>query len=261
MKLLRPALVGLVFIGAARIDNAVAATAPAEVVAPAAIEAALEHAYLRGDSAAVSTAEAQVDAALARDPHSAQLGYLKGFAHFAAGRAVNRTTSKPTVIAEFEAAADALATVQGEPWQSEARALEGAICGQLISLKGGMSAMTLGPKAGQLTADAAARLPDSPRVRLFRAQILEHTPAMFGGDVAAAAKLYQQAVDAFASGEKGSGPRWGYADALTWLGLSRQAADDEAGARTAWERALQIEPDDHYVKFALLPRLQQKTAP
>jgi hypothetical protein len=202
---------------------------------PAVIEIALEHAYLCHDRDAVGVATRQLDAALSLDPQSAQLTYLKGFAHYAATHAGNPAKNKAASIAELEAATQILATARGDPWQSEAMALEGAIDGQLIALKGGIAAgMKLGPKSNQLTADALKRLPASPRVQLFRAEILAHTPAMFGGDAAAAAKLYQQAVDTFAAGEKGDGLRWGCVEALTRLGAVRRDAHDPAGARSAW---------------------------
>jgi tetratricopeptide (TPR) repeat protein len=228
---------------------------------PATIEAALEHGYLRGDSAAVAAGTKRLGDALLQEPGRAELVYLNGFAHFAAARALNPKRDGKAMIAELERAVEILATVRGEPWESEAMGLQGAVYGQLIGLKGGMAGMTLGAKSGRLTTEAMRRLPASPRTRLFRAEIVDNTPAMFGGDHAAAAKLYQEAVDLFAAGEKAPGPRWGRVEALTWLGISCHTLQDIAGARSAWEQALALEPADRWVKFALLPSLPQKTSP
>lgn len=249
MHTLRFALVSLVLSSAA-----------SAAVDSAALESAVERAYVHASSTDLATASAAIDAALAADPKNPALLYERGFATYAAAMISRAHTDKQATIARLETAASTLGRVRGQPWEAEAEALHSSILGQLIGLKGGMSGMTLGPKSSQLIARAARQLPGSPRVQLFRAISLLNTPAAFGGDPAEGMKLLQEVVTAFATPAATEGPRWGHGDALAWLGLARQKNGDTAGARQAWEEALALEPDFAWVKFALLPSLNQKTA-
>ena len=93
---------------------------------------------------------------------------------------------------------------------------------------------------------------------MFFGRSLLFTPKMFGGDPIEGAALLQRAVDRFATGgTDASGPRWGHAEALAWLGFARRQSGDFAGAQVAWEQALSIEPDYAWVKRVLLPSLGQ----
>lgn len=239
---------------------AVSARAQTATAIPADTEHAIEVAYLHASSTQLATAVKPLDAALAADPKNPSLLYLRAFAHYAATASLRVAHDKDGMLAEYEKAVALLERVNGQPWEAEASALRGSILGSLIGLKGGMSGMTLGPKSGRLLAEAAKALPGNPRVLLFRGISLLLTPAMFGGDPVESLKVLQQSVDAFAKADASApGPHWGYADALTWLGLAQQKAGDLAAARRAWEQALAIEPDDGWVKFALLPSLALKS--
>ncbi len=219
-------------------------------------EQAIEHAYLTASETPLVEALKPLDAALATDPKNPALLYERAFAHYAATSPLRAANNKEAIVAELEKSAALLERVKGEPWESEAAALRGTILGQLIGLKGGLSGMTLGPKSNQLLARADKSLPGNPRVLLFRGISLLSTPAAFGGDAAAGTKLLQQSADAFAKADaSASGPHWGRADALTWLGIAKKQTGDIAASRAAWEKALALEPDYGWVKFALLPSL------
>lgn len=238
----------------------VRAQAPADTLIPD-TERAVERAYLRASATDVAAAVKSLDAALAVDPKNPALLYERAFAYYAEVPSMRGTNDKKAMIAKFEQATALLEKVKGQPWEAEAAALHSGIVGQLIGLKGAMSAMMLGPKSGQLIGRAEKALKDSPRVLLFRGISLLNTPSAFGGDAAKGAQLLQQSVDAFAKAEAAApGPHWGRADALTWLGIAKSDAGDKAGARAAWEQALALEPDYGWVKFALLPSLDQKKA-
>jgi tetratricopeptide (TPR) repeat protein len=225
----------------------------------AAAERALEHAYLRADAAALAEAVKPLDAALARAPNDPTLLYTRAFAHYATSGLYRRPNNQAAFQKCFESAVALLKRVKGDPWEAEATALQGSILGQLIGLKGGLAGMTLGPESSRLLARAAKAAPASPRLLMFRGISLLSTPTIWGGDPVEGAKLLQQAVDRFAASDlPAAGPHWGHADALTWLGIAKQKAGDAAGARAAWQQALAIEPDYAWVKFALLPSLDQK---
>lgn len=237
-----------------------AETSPANAVVAEA-EPVLERAYLTAaGSAKLSEAVKPIEAALAVDPKNPALLYERAFASYAATTALRAPGKEEALIAQLEKTAAALERVKGQPWEAEAAALRSNILGNLIGLKGGMSGMVLGPKSGSLLARAEKALPSNPRVLLFRGISLLNTPAAFGGDPKKGAQTLQAAVDAFAQAGTGTaaGPRWGQADALAWLGLAKKQAGDVAGARAAWEQALALQPRYAWVKFALLPSLDQK---
>jgi len=226
----------------------------------AASERAIERAYLRADATALAEAVKPLDATLAREPDDAALLYIRAFGYYAATAPLRAANDKKAIQAQLEQAVALLKRVKGAPWEAEAAALRGSILGQLIGLKGGLAGMTLGPESNRLLARAAKAAPASPRLLMFRGISLLSTPTVWGGDPVEGAKLLQQAVDRFASDDAAApGPRWGRADALTWLGLAKQKTGDTAGARTAWQQALVIEPDYAWVKFALLPSLDQRS--
>lgn len=234
-------------------------SAPAAAAAQA--EPAIERAYLHTSATELVAAVKPLEAALAAEPKNPALLYERAFAHYAAVATLRAKKDTAAMIAELEKAGALLDDVKGQPWEGEAAALHSTILGQLIGFKGGMAGMTLGPKSGKLMDRATKSLTaDNPRVLLFRGLSLYSTPAMYGGDPAKGMALLQQAVDAFAKADAATpGPHWGQVDALTWLGIAKQKAGDAAAARAAWEQALALEPDDGWVKFALLPSLAAKS--
>jgi Tfp pilus assembly protein PilF len=251
-------LVSLLFAVGSLLGPARAETIPAKTIAAAA-ERAIENAYLRADAAALADAVKPLDAAIARAPNDPALLYTRAFAHYASSVLHRKPTDRAALQQCFETSVSLLERVKGAPWEAEADALRASILGQLIGLKGGMSGMTLGPQSDRLLQRAEKAAPGNPRVLMFRGISLLNTPAIFGGDTAAGTKLLQQAVDRFAAGSSPTnGPQWGQADALTWLGIGKQKAGDTAGARAAWQQALALEPNYAWVKFALLPSLDQK---
>lgn len=229
----------------------------AKLVADA--ERGIERGMLRASAADIEAAVKPIDAAFATDPKNPALMYTRAFAHYAMMAPLHSSKDQEPVDRELTKALSLLEHVKGQPWEAEAAGLASNICGQLISIRGGMAGMQLGPKAGMLMSRAEKALPGNARVLFYRGTSLFNTPPQFGGDPDVGAKLMQQAVDAFAKRDAGAaGPHWGQASALTWLGIAKQKAGDHAAARAAWEKALQLEPDYGWVKFALLPSLDQK---
>jgi len=95
-------------------------------------------------------------------------------------------------------------------------------------------------------------------VLYFRGVSRFNTPAQWGGNQGEGMKLLQQAVDAFAAQDAAAaGPKWGHAEALTWLGLAKQKLGDIDAARAAWTQALALEPEYAWVKYVLLPSVKQ----
>jgi tetratricopeptide (TPR) repeat protein len=177
---------------------------------------------------------------------------LQGFASYVQGNLGYKTKDMKAVQSGLELAEKQLQAVKGQPWQAEAQALRGYICGQLIGVKGGAAAMTLGPKMGQLTGAAYEDLPESARVQWCHGIMYLNSPGMFGGDKQEALKLFNSAVQKYEQAKLTEGAlSWGHALALCWLAQARQQTGDLVGAREAVEAALKMEPEYHWARNVL----------
>jgi tetratricopeptide (TPR) repeat protein len=159
----------------------------------------------------------------------------------------------------MEAAVKMLEQITDPAWEAEAWGLEGYALNQLIGAKGMEVAMEYGPKSAGLLARAGGMAPDNPRILFFRGVSLVTTPEQWGGDLAQGAKLLELATAAFEHPAKNAQVRWGQGESLVWLGIAKQKIGDAAAARTAWKKALELEPNYGWVKYVLLPSLE-KTA-
>jgi len=148
-----------------------------------------------------------------------------------------------------------------KPDWSEAQALLSAVHGLQIA-KSWTRAMTLGPKANRLAQQATANDPDNPRAWLMHGAQKLNTPRMFGGSIDEALDAYQKAVALFENiTERDSlEPTWGYTDALVWLGITYERMDRFEDAHAVFIKVLEIEPEYGWVKYNLLPALEEKLA-
>jgi len=146
--------------------------------------------------------------------------------------------------------------IELEPDSAEALALLGGAYGIKIAVNA-LTAMTLGSKNQQVRERARELDPDNPRVVLLDAVSYFNTPGAFGGDKEKALELALQAAELFAAEEVSDPelPRWGKEEVWAWIGMIRADADDNAAARQAYEKALEINPDYGWVKNVLLPDL------
>jgi tetratricopeptide (TPR) repeat protein len=228
----------------------------------AAAERAIEVASMWSDAGALKAATRTLDDALTRAPDDAALLYTRGFAYYAESLSLYRDPKNRVAMKRcLDKGVDELERVKGAPWETEAVALEANLLGSLIGFQDdpAMAGATFGMKSSRLLGQAAAAAPGNPRVLLFRGTSLLFTPPEYGGDPALGVATIEKAVDHFASdGATAAGPHWGHGQALAWLGLARQRTGDLAGARAAWEKALALEPNYAWVKFALLPSLGHK---
>ncbi|MCS3785375.1 tetratricopeptide repeat protein [Salinibacter ruber] len=53
-------------------------------------------------------------------------------------------------------------------------------------------------------------------------------------------------------------PSWGHAEAHAWVGVAHMEAERYDPARTAFETALDLNPDYGWVRSVLLPRLEKQ---
>ena len=141
---------------------------------------------------------------------------------------------------------------------AEVYALLSSVYGRQISLSG-IKGMFLGPKSGNLLKKAEQLAPDNPRVVLSAAIGDFNTPKMWGGSKERALEGFQRAAYLFAR-EKLTDPihpTWGHSETYAWLGMAYMDRDEEDSARAAFEKALEIDPDNGWVKYDLLPKVTE----
>lgn len=142
-----------------------------------------------------------------------------------------------------------------EDWP-EAHALLGGIYGFKIAFAP-MKGMWLGPKSDKHVAKAMKMDPNSIRAWYQKASSYFHTPAMFGGNVAKSVEHYAKAVSLYEAKDC-LDDNWEYLDALAWLGQAYHKNGQIPEAKAIYEKALKLEPNFGWVKFALLPALSAK---
>lgn len=141
---------------------------------------------------------------------------------------------------------------------AEVYALLSSVYGRQISLSG-IKGMFLGPKSGNLLKKAEQLAPDNPRVVLSAAIGAFNTPKMWGGSKERAIEGFQRAAELFAR-EKPTDPIhpvWGHSETYAWLGIAYMDRNEENSAREAFEKALEIDPDNGWVKYELLPKVSE----
>jgi tetratricopeptide (TPR) repeat protein len=127
-----------------------------------------------------------------------------------------------------------------------------ALCALRLTLGSSPSAPLAARLASELsrakTLDA-----DGPRVLLLGGVTAVLAPAAAGGTDAAERQLRraQELLPETATGF--AWPAWTSADAAVWLGRALQQRGDQAGARKAYEDALQLRPTDQWIAQVLLP--------
>ncbi len=198
----------------------------------------------------------QLDVALKAAPKAPDLLYLHGLLEFASA-ATERNAHNPAGVANRnEQAVSWLKKVQGEPWQSEAEALEAYTLYQLIGTSGYEDPSEIGGAAAKLFSHAAQANPSSPRVLLFKGLVTWSTPAQYGGDQKAGLATLQAALASFEKRDHG-GPQWGKSYTLGWIGTMLRRKGDLTGAEKAFRDALETNPNNQLIKVKLLPSLLQ----
>ena len=142
---------------------------------------------------------------------------------------------------------------------AEVYALLSSVYGRQISLSG-IKGMFLGPKSGNLLKKAEQLAPDNPRVVMSAAIGAFNTPKMWGGSKERALEGFQRAAYLFAR-EKTTDPIhpvWGHSETYAWLGMAYMDRDEKGSAREAFEKALEIDPDNGWVKYELLPKVEKE---
>src|SRR5699024_257665 len=102
--------------------------------------------------------------------------------------------------------------------------------------------------------------PDNPRVHMINAIGLLKKPSMFGGSTEGAIKEFKKAAELFESFEPANKmmPDWGHAENYAWLGQAYEQNEQLKEAKTAYNEALKTDPNYGWVKYVLMPQLEDK---
>ena len=153
------------------------------------------------------------------------------------------------------------AVVNDDPENTEARALLGALYGLQIARDPSRGA-ELGVRSSGALDRAEAAAPDNPRVALLQGISAFHTPVRFGGGLDKAERLLRRSLDSFSREPLDKPwPNWGRFDAHVWLGQTLARQNDPSGARAEYDAALSLAPDSGWVKYVLLPALNDAGRP
>lgn len=216
----------------------------------------IDRASPRGDVARLVVARSMLERALAVTPDDPILLHYRGFALFREAILRRERDQKDVGDLMDEAERDLERSSQTLKWP-ETLALLSSIAGQKIG-NSPVRGMTLGPKSGRLMSEALRRGEANPRVWLLRGQGAIFTPKMFGGGLDKAEQYLRRALELFGrDAPRPPAPAWGGEEAWVWLGQVLQRQGRIGEAREAYARALELEPEDQWVKFVLLPALDR----
>ena len=211
----------------------------------------LEEATIAGDTDALGEMVILSRRAVTAFPDDALLNHYMGYVIYRlAGRTMETDMDASHALLK-EAESFLEKSVEIQPI-AESYALLASAMGMRID--GPASAMSLGMRSGAAMGRAKDLGPDNPRVRLLEGISAFHTPGMFGGGHEAALEHFLAATELF--GEDAPPPplpAWGHAEAYAWLGQTHVALGQTEAARTAYERALELEPGYVWVREVLLP--------
>ncbi len=248
------AAVALVFIAGApllaRADNAQAL---------AAARAALQDGVSRADADGILRARA---AFLALQPEATDAPAIACWVALCCWRAepliVEKDRDRARRLCRDGIAACDLA-LAGDPRFGEALALRASL--QALSLTFVPSAtMSLGPEMQEEFTRAAGMDPENPRVQFLFALFILHKPAQYAGGPRRAQPMFERALARFGDAPGRHGMTWGRDDALLWSGRCLAQLGDWPGARARLRAAVVANPDNAWVRDALLPEAERHLA-
>lgn len=206
-----------------------------------------------------------VQAARATFERAAADASLAAWAHYYAALAdanlanVLATTDEDAADDHLDRAVENLrAAIEADDEHAEAYALLASVYGRKIGLSP-MKGMFLGSKADNAMERAQELAPDNPRVVLIAAISDYNTPGMWGGSKTRGLEGFRRAATLFADERPMNPmmPAWGHDETYAWIGIAHMQEGEYAEARAAFEKSLAVNPDYGWVKFQLLPRLEE----
>jgi len=218
----------------------------------------IESANALGDLTRIREAGALLERALTAFPDDPLLLHYLGYARYREATLMQaRKHDDKEYRPLLEAADSLLETSASKLPLPETHALRSSVLGQMIG-SNPLRGMTLGPRSGNAMDRALELGPNNPRVWLLRGIGAMFTPSMFGGGLDKAEEYLRKALALFPNdAPAASMPAWGHAEAYIWMGQVHKRRDRVDDARQAYNRALELQPNNGWVKHVLLPGLDR----
>ena len=217
----------------------------------------IEAATVVGDLDRLTNAAATLDRVLTVTPNDPLLLYYRSLALYRMASQYTGMKKNDEAKRALDEADLLLEQATAKSPTADALALRSSVIGLMIGLSGNpLSGMTLGPKSSGLLDRAKEMEPKNPRVWLMSGMSAMFTPKTFGGGTDKAERDLRKALLLYETDHPVSpAPSWGRADAYIWLGQALHKNDKPDEARTAYQQALELQPNNQWVLRVLLPSL------
>lgn len=143
---------------------------------------------------------------------------------------------------------------------SDAPALRAALYGIKIAVSPVTRGFTFGPRSGRALAEAYGIDDSNPRAYLIDGYRLFRTPRLFGGGHEKAMEKLRRAAELFEARPRDKTsiePCWGHAEVFAVMGQIQMEDGEFDAAEVSYRTALEIDPDYGWVKFRLIPMLEE----
>ena len=159
------------------------------------------------------------------------------------------------VVDEYLERAEKLNTkiLKASPKNPAAHSFKGSFLGFHIGLNR-FKSVYLGPESKFFINKAVNLDPNNITALILKGNMLFYAPGMFGGDKEDALELYLKA-EKLIEKSNDTDYNWEYLNLLTTLGRAYEHLNRWKDAKLMYEKALQKEPNYHFVKDELYPRL------
>ncbi len=207
---------------------------------------------------AIVKARAQIAGLQAVDPKSAELHYWVALADY---RLVPRLMSKDKKEAGryIKDGIEHLdQSLKLHPKFADAIALRAGMQGLSVAIDPSRG-MMLGMEMEEAYGRALGMEPLNPRVLLLQGINTLNKPKFVGGGADKALVTFLKAIELFAAETPGD-IHWGHDEAYAWAGRAAAKLDKTADARAFYQKALAINPANHWVEHVLLPALDKEKA-
>jgi tetratricopeptide (TPR) repeat protein len=209
-------------------------------LAAASASSPLEVARDQQDRAALQKIISESVAAAGKSPNDAEAQYRIALAcSYLAEVAIEQRDRKGGRQAAEQGIKSAEKAVSLQPANAEYYRVLGTLYGQAVTDL--LSGLSYGPKAKQAINTAVEKAPKSAAVYVARGVGNYYLPAQVGGGIALAIADFRKAIDLDPKN----------ADAWLWLGLSLRKENQDAEARKAFSRSLQLNPNRVWAKQQL----------
>lgn len=246
---------------------AVAFSAPAQAADPAemaSIKQALQQGHNHGSAQEVLAVRARIQQLALAEPQSAELQYWLAVADWRAVPLLQfRDSDKKKAKKQCDAGvAAANQAIRLDPQMGAAYAVRSGLNGLAIGLGNPMLGMTLGPKIEVDSKKALELSPADPRVHLIDGIGTLHKPGFVGGGADKALEKLKKTIELFAaeSVTDPAAPDWGRDDAYAWAGRAAMKLEDWKAAREYFDKALEFNPENGWVRTQLLPAMDKAVA-